>query len=186
MKLSAIIALIISLPAVIISGISLLSKTNFESIFLTHDQLLKKRYLSMGEMAFYITYIVTFIYILWMVFVSKSNYGSIDKTNTFLIAMSIFFSSWILLILYSKFLTNLLVKNKTMYKVSIEGLGYVYILKMLNHETCICSKDAHANLNDLNHQIHLVRIEDLIKLPITKEVVTLPSQSFYKKLFNYS
>lgn len=185
MKLPAIIAIIISLPAVIISGISLFSKTNFESVFLTHDQLIKKRYLSMGELAFYITYLVTLIYILGMVFVSKLNYESIDKAKTIFIALSIFFSAWILLILYNKFLTDLLVKNKTMYKVSIEGLGDVYILKMLNHETCICSKDAHANLNDLNHQIHLIRIEDLIKLPITKEVVTLPSQSFYEKLFNY-
>lgn len=186
MKVSAIIALIISLPAVIISGMSLLSKTNFESIFLTHDQLLKKRYLSMGELAFSITYLATLIYVLWIVFVFKLNYESIDKTKIILIAMSIFFISWILLILCSNFLTNLLVKNKTMYKVSIEGLGDVYILKMLNHETCICSKDAHANLNNLNHQIHLIRIEDLIKLPITKEVVTLPSRSFYQKLFNYS
>ncbi|WP_214770844.1 hypothetical protein [Exiguobacterium sp. s133] len=184
MKSSAIIALIISLPAVIISGISLLSKTNFESIFLTHDQLLKKRYLSMGEAAFYIAYLATIIYILWMIFVTKLNYESIDKTNTIVIALILFFTFWVLLILYSKLLTNLLVNNKTMYKVSIEGLGDVYILKMLNHETCICSKDAHANLDDLNHQIHLVRIEDLIKLPITKEVVTLPSQSFYQKLFN--
>lgn len=96
----------------------------------------------LGETAFYITYIITIIYILCMISISKLNYESIDKMNTFLIAMSIFFSSWILLILYSKFLTNLLVKNKTMYKVSIEGLGYVYILKMLNHETRICSKDA--------------------------------------------
>lgn len=184
MKLPAIIALLISLPAVIISGISLLSKTNFESVFLTHDQLIKKRYLSMGELAFYITYLVTFVYILWMVFVTKLNYESIDKTKTIVIAMSVFFSARILLILYSKFLTNLLVKNKTMYKVSIEGLGDVYILKMLNPETCICSKDAHANLNNLKHQIHLVRIDDLIKLPITKEIVSLPSTGFYTKLFN--
>ena len=116
MKLPAIIALLISLPAVIISGLSLLSKTNFESVFLTHDQLIKKRYLSMGELAFYITYLVTFVYILWMVFVNKLNYESIDKTKTIVIAMSVFFSAWILLILYSKFLTNLLVKNKTCIK----------------------------------------------------------------------
>ncbi|KSU47662.1 hypothetical protein AS033_15520 [Exiguobacterium indicum] len=184
MKLSAIIALIISLPAVIISGMSLLSKTNFESIFLTHDQILKKCYLKMGELAFSITYLATFIYVLWIVFVFKLNYESIDKTKIILIAMSIFFIAWILLILYSNFLANLLVKNKTMYKVFLEGLGEVYILKMLNHETCICSKDAHANLNNLKHQIYLVRIEDLIKLPLTQEIVSLPSQSFYQKLFS--
>lgn len=62
------------------------------------------------------------------------------------------------MILCSKLLTTLLVKSKNMYEVSIKDLGGVYILKMLNHETCICYKDDHANLNDLNHHIDDIKV----------------------------
>ncbi len=86
--------------------------------------------------------------------------------------------------LYREIITNLLIKNKIMLKVSIENLGEVYIIKMFDPATCICSKDAHVDLNDSSHPIYLVRMEDLIKLPITKEIVVIPPKKFYQKLFN--
>ncbi|WP_214749260.1 hypothetical protein [Exiguobacterium sp. E.VS.2] len=179
-EVSAIIVFIFSLLPLFVSGMSLLSNTNFERRFLTDDQLLKKRYLSMGELAFYLTYILTFIYTLWVIFVSES----LNMTNTILIFIGVFFITWILLMLYREIITNLLIKNKIMLKVSIENLGEVYIIKMFDPATCICSKDAHVDLNDSSHPIYLVRMEDLIKLPITKEIVVIPPKKFYQKLFN--
>lgn len=55
---------------------------------------------------------------------------------------------------------------------------------MFDLTTCICSKDALIDLKESNDPIYFTRIEDLNKLPITKEVVVLPSRSIYQKLFN--
>jgi len=183
-KVSAIISFVISLPILIISGISLLSKTDFESAFLTNDQVLKKRYLGMGEIAFFLTYVIILFYTLWMIFVLKVKYELINKVDIAFIAISTFIIIFILLIISSKKLSNFFVKNKTVFKVSIENLGEVYIIKMFDHTTCICSKNAFVNLNDSNQQLYLVRIEDMMKLPITKEIVSIPTRSIYQKLFD--
>lgn len=180
MKISAIIAFIFSLPPLIVYGMSLISKSHFESVFLTDDQLLKKRFLSIGEFAFGLAYLLTFFYILWKLFISET----IDMTSTVLIFLGIFLITWILSILYRRMITDLLIKNKTMLKVSIENLGEVYIIKMFDSTTCICSKDAQVDLNESNDPIYFVRIEDLIKSPITKEKIALPTRSIYQKLFN--
>ncbi|MCT4791052.1 MULTISPECIES: hypothetical protein [Exiguobacterium] len=180
MKVSAIIAFVFSLPPLIVYGMSLVSKSHFESVFLTDDQLLKKRFLSIGELAFYLTYLLIFLYILWKLFISEN----INMTSTILMSVGIFFIAWLLSMLYRRMITNILIKNKTMLKVSIENLGEVYIIKMFDSTTCICSKDPHVDLNKSNDPIYFVRIEDLIKLPITKEVVVLPPRSIYHKLFN--
>lgn len=60
MKISAIIALIVSLSAGIIPGISLVSKTKFESTFMTIKQVLKKRFLIILSAAFYLGFLLSF------------------------------------------------------------------------------------------------------------------------------
>lgn len=180
MKVSVLITLMFSLIPLIVSGWSLLSKNHFESVFLTDDQILKKRFFSLGGSAFSLTYILTLVYILWKKFVSET----INMPDTIFISISIFMIILIFTISFRKLTTNFLIKNKTMLKVSIESLGEVYIIKMFDPTTCICSQDAHVDLNDSNHPKYFVRIEDLIKLPITKEIVALPSRSIRQKLFD--
>lgn len=83
------------------------------------------------------------------------------------------------------FKTNLLcTKLTSLLKVSVEGIEELYIIKMFDLTTCICSKDALIDLKESNDPIYFTRIEDLNKLPITKEVVVLPSRSIYQKLFH--
>lgn len=184
MKTSAIIALIISLSAGIIPAISLVSKTKFESTFMTTEQVLKRRFLITLSAALYLSFLLSFLYALVSYFIKDFKYASIDWPITIIIAISTFMFSFVFFIFYAKPISNFLIKEKAIYKVYLEGLGELYIIKMLNHETCICSYDAHINLDDLDTQIYLVKMEDLIKLPLSKEIVTLPTRNFYKKLFD--
>ena len=70
------------------------------------------------------------------------------------------------------------------YKVNIADLGEVYLIKMLDRETSICSPEADLGLDDLSEETFLVKMDDLMKLPILKEIVPVPTRSIYKKLFN--
>lgn len=117
-------------------------------------------------------------------FIEDLEYEAIDWSLVIIIAISTFMVSFVLFIFYAKPIGNFLIKEKAMYKVYLEELGELYIIKMLDHETCIYSYDAHINLNNLGSQIYLVKMGDLIKLPLSKEIVTIPSRSFYKKLFD--
>lgn len=184
MKISAIIALILSLSAGIIPGISLVSKTNFESTFMTTEQLLKKRFLIILSVALYLAFLIAFFYLLVSYYIKGLSFESLNWPFTVIIAISTFMFTSIFLIFSVKPISNFITKEKAMYKVCIEDLGELYIIKMLDPETCICSYDAHTNLNDLSLKIFLVKIEDLIKLPLEKEIVPVPSRSFYKKLFD--
>lgn len=184
MKTSAIIALIVSLSAGIIPGISLISKTKFESTFMTTEQILKKRFLIILSAALYLGFLLSFFYVLVSYFIKGLSYDSIKWSIAISIAIITFIVSFVFSIFYAKPISNFVIKEKAMYNVCLEGLGKLYIIKMLDHETCICSYDAHTNLNNLGTQIYLVKMEDLIKLPLSKEIVTIPSRSFYKKLFD--
>ncbi|OAN10138.1 hypothetical protein [Exiguobacterium undae] len=184
MKIPSIIALIISLSAGIIPGISLVSKTKFESTFLTTEQILKRHFFIVFVAALYLSFLLSFFYVLVSYFIRDLSYESINWSTVIIIAVSTFLLSFVFSICYAKPISNFIIKEKSVYKVRLENLGELYIIKMLDHETCICSYDPNANLNSPGTQIYLVKVDDLIKLPLSKEIITLPSRSFYKKLFD--
>lgn len=182
MKFPTIIALLLSLSGAGFSAMSLLAKTRFESVFLTSEQLLKRRFLIIASAVLYCTIVVPLIYVQWDMWGMDKSYSSIKET-AILIAFYTFFISSTFLIFYLSTLLNFIVKEKSLYKVSIEDLGELYIIKMKDIEICICSSDAHANLEAGNSQLYFVKLDDMMKLPFTKETVALPPRSFWQKLF---
>lgn len=182
MSIQSIVTVAILLCTLVFSGIVLLSKTTFESMFMTSEQILKKRLFDIFGITIYFSLLIPFFYVMWKFIVFDLSFSSIDWSTCVLIGISTFLITFIFLLFYAKPLRNFIVKEKIVYKVKIEDLGELYIIKMLDKETCICSFNAHTNLDDLKDQIYLIKIDNLIKTPITRESITIPVQSFYKKL----
>lgn len=61
-----------------------------------------------------------------------------------MVALVIFICCLISLGTIEKVVQNFFIKHHFKYKVTINNFGDVYILRMMNQEICICSKDPNA------------------------------------------
>lgn len=185
MSIQGIITLLITLVGVGFAGFSLLSKTAFEGIFMTPEQKMKRRLFALLAAVFYFTILAPFLYILWGTVVNHLELAAINWELATGIAVNTMVISAFILGIVVKRVGNFITKEKTMYKVDIPGLGEMYLIKMLDRETCIFSPDAHLNLEDPSEAPFLVKMDDLMKLPILKESVPAPTRSVYQKLFDW-
>lgn len=184
MKISAIIAIILSLSAGIIPALSLVSKSKFESTFMTTEQNLKRYFFILLSASIYLGGLSSLFYVVISYFNVDFKYVSINWSNAGFFGLFIFIISFSFSALYAKSISNFFIKEKTVYKVCLDDLGELYIIKMLDHQTCICSYNVHADLDSLDSQIYLIKMEDLLKLPLSEEVVTKEPRSFLQKLFD--
>lgn len=184
MAIPALTTAIVSLLTLLLPSMALLSKTSFEINFMTTEQILKKRLFDTLGIILYISFLFPFMYIMWSIYVKNLDFRAIDWVFTLSISIITFLISSVFFTFYTKPIQNILIKNRRMYKVDLDDLGELYIIKMLDHETCICSPDPNIDLDNSNSQIYLVKMENLMKIPILKETVSLPSISIYKKLFS--
>lgn len=184
MTISALLTAIVSLSAILLSSMALLSKTSFEIYFMTTEQILKKRLFDTLGIVLYLSFLSPFIYIVWNIYVKKLEFGAINWRFTLSISITTFLISSVLILFYAKPVRNIMIKDRIMYKVNLDDLGELYIIKMLDQETCICSPNSNIDLNDSNSQIYLIKMDNLMKIPILKEIVPLPPTSIYKKLFS--
>ncbi|MGN7854365.1 hypothetical protein [Exiguobacterium sp. 22311] len=184
MSIQGIIALVISIGGIGFAGFSLLSKTAFEEVFMTTEQKIKQRLFGLLAAVLYFTVLFPFLYVAWGIVVNDLELAWINWELATGIAVNTLVISAAILGIGMKKVGNFITKEKTMYKVNIEGLGELYLVKMLDRETCIFSSDAHLDLDDLSEETFLVKMDDLMKLPILKEVVPVSTRSIYQKLFN--
>lgn len=184
MNIPGFLASIIGICIVLISGYSLLYKTDFEKVFMTTEQKLKQKLVMYVLLIGYTTFLVPFLYIMCNISINNSDQFSIDWNKTISIAITTFFTSSFIVLVCIKKINNFVIKEKTMYKVDVEDIGEVYLIKMFDKEICICSLDANTDLENLSEKIFLIKMDDLMKLPILKEKIPLPTRSIYQKLLN--
>ncbi|WP_223638888.1 hypothetical protein [Planococcus sp. 4-30] len=184
MSIQGVIALLISICGIGFAGFSLLSKTAFEEVFMTTEQKIKQRLFALLAAVLYFTVLFPFLYVAWGIVVNNVELASINWELATSIAVNTLVISAFILGIGMKKVSNFITKEKTMYKVNIADLGEVYLIKMLDRETCICSPEADLDLDDLSEETFLVKMDDLMKLPILKEIVPVPTRSIYQKLFN--
>lgn len=183
MSIQGSITLLITLVGIGFGGLSLLSKTAFEGVFLTTEQKIKQRLFALLAAIFYFTICVPFLYVVWGTSVNNLEFAAVNWERTTALAVYSMIISAFIFGIGIKRVSNFITKEKTMYKVNIPGLGEMYLIKMLDRETCIFSTDAHLNLEDPSEETFLVKMDDLMKLPILKESVPVPTRSVYQKLF---
>lgn len=155
-----------------------------EQVFLTHEQKIKLYYIKLISLSGLIAFLVADLYILW----SLTFKGKTAETAnwTFAIALSfvVFICCLISLGTIEKVIQNLLMKSHYKYKVTLDKIGEVYILKMMNEQLCICSKDPNADLYRNDMESILVRLEDLIQQPLIREEIQVPGRPIWKKLLD--
>lgn len=184
MSIQGGITLLITIVGIGFAGFSLLSKTAFEEIFMTTEQKIKQRLFALLAAVLYFTVLVPFLYVAWGTGVNDLEFAAVNWERTTGIAVYSMIISAFIFGIGVKRVGNFITKEKIIYKVDIPDLGEVYLIKMLDREICICSKDAHLNLNDPSEETFLVKMDDLMKLPLLKESIPVPTRNVYQKLFS--
>lgn len=177
MSMQGVIALLISISGLWFAGYVLLSKTSFEEVFMTTEQKMKQRLFAVLVAVLYFTILFPLLYVTWECLeITSINWSMVSS-----IALNTFVISLVILGRVIKTIANFITKEKIMYKVTIDGLDEMYLIKMLDREICICSPNASVDLNDLSEETFLIKMNDLMKLPILKENFPLPPLSTYQK-----
>ncbi|WP_298468974.1 hypothetical protein [uncultured Psychrobacillus sp.] len=183
MGVPALLSIVTLIVAVIISGKALLSKSELEQVFLTHEQKIKMHYYKLFGLSGLIAFLVSDLYILWSITINKKTAEMVNWSFAFGIALVIFICCLISLGTIERFVQNFLIMHHFKYKVTLNNFGDVYILRMMNQEVCICSKDPNVVFlrNDDIESI-LVKVDDLLLKPLTKERLQKPNKSFWQKV----
>lgn len=177
MKITTIVALITLILSVVFPGMALLSKSKVEKIFLTAEQLIKSHFYSLVTFSLYISMLFTDICWIWNYFFKKEVLSWSFSLSLFILT---FFISLITAHAISRFLVKFILKKHEKYKVSIEGIGFVYIIKMLNENTLLCSKEPNAEFIKGYDKYIIIKIDELNKRQLIKEKVTKPERNYWQ------
>lgn len=181
--ISAIISVVTFFIGIAVSGKALLSKSELEQVFLTHEQKIKMYYYKLFGLSGLIAFLVGDLYILWSLTINKKTAETANWSFAFALALVIFICGLISLGTIEKIVQNFFVKHHFKYKVNLIDYGEVYILRMMNAEICICSKDPNADFIKTDVESVLVKLDGLIQTPFIKEKIDKPHKSFWQKVF---
>jgi hypothetical protein len=170
--LSYIIPLLITVGGVLIPINVLNSKTILGRTFFTDEQRIKVRYYNNVAFSLIISFAIA--------------YFSLALTSALVLGITSFIISLMLISPLIRWIDNFFIKNHIKYKVVLnEESGPVYILRMHDQDTCICSKNPNAELSEQGEYI-LIKMEDLMGKNLVEEKVTKPSRSAWSKFFDLS
>lgn len=180
--LPALISIITVLIGLFISGKALLSKTGLEQVFFTHEQKIKTYLLKLIGVSLLTAFLVGDLYVLWNL-TFRNNIETTNWNYAFGLSIIVFIFSIIFYRSIDKIIKTFFKKHHFKFKVNLEKIGEVYIVRMMNKEICICSKDPNAEILK-NEDFILVKLEDLIQTPFIKEKIATPKISIWEKIFD--
>lgn len=187
MKLvSFLIPLIITLAGTIIPINALNSKSTLSRTFFTDEQKLKVKYYNTFMFSLIIAFAVAYSAIMLRVN-TKVDYQieMIDITFSLEIATWTFVTLLLITSPVMKWIDNFFIKTHIKYKViPSEEIGEVYILRMHDKDTCICSKDPNTESFEEGKYV-LISTQDILGKNLVEEILSKPSRSFLSKLFDF-
>lgn len=168
---------------IILGGNVLNSKSDLEQTFLLQEQKIKMYYYNL----FYLSGILAFIGVAFYTIcreIIERHYKLeiLDWKNAISLGALIFICCLFSLGSIIRLIQNFLISHHFKYKVNLVDIGEVYILKMMNQETCICSKDPNAYFRSDNQEFILINLDNIKQQPLTRWEIKKPKQSFLKKL----
>ncbi|RBP85973.1 hypothetical protein DFO70_1365 [Cytobacillus firmus] len=174
---STIFAIIISLNALSI-------KSGVARIFFTDEQKLKVKYFNMLVFSTIISFGV-FFFSLAMIVRTSSNQ---ELTNSAMVTALFNTIGIFILLLFSlsiiiKWVENFAIKHHIKFKTTLNNKE-IYILKMLDKETCICSSNPNTLYDDSDDEYLLVPIQDIMGKHLIKEMILKPHRSNWSKFFD--
>ncbi|KOO42602.1 hypothetical protein [Priestia koreensis] len=153
---------------------SLLDKSSIEMLFSTIEQKTRQYVYALTLLSFITALGISYVYILWSLYVKKI---ALLSTN-FSMVISIFIMCFILFIPIIITLLNVrdkwFMKEHGKYKVVLDNGTSLYIIRMLNEETCICSENPHVEFKGQNEEYVLIKLDDVMRKSIIKQTLRSP------------
>ena len=164
---------------------TLISKSDLEQVFLTPEQIVKmKFYRTVGFSASF-GVLIADAYFIWCLILEGQTYRTVDWNIVFALALFSFILCLMFISIFQPLYLWIFSRYHYKYKIYIEGIGDIYILKMMNQDVCICSKDPNADFKQGDSDSFLLKLDDLMKKPLIKLRIQRP-QSYIQKLIKYN
>lgn len=179
MKITTVIALITLIMSTMIPALALLSKSRVEKVFLTGEQAIKYYFYSLLTLSFCFSVLITDVYFMWIFLIEKTHYPWSVWASIFIIS---FFFIMLLAHNLLKSLNKFAIRYHHKYKFKIDSIGFVYIIKMLNDSTLLCSKEPNAEFIKGFDSYLIIKVDELNKKQLIKEKIFKPERTFWQKL----
>jgi hypothetical protein len=184
--LSYIIPLLITVGGVLIPINALNSKNNLGRTFFTDEQRLKLRYFNNVSFSLIMSFAIAY-YSLVLKVHTEGNFQieTQELTSALVLGITSFIILLMLIPTLIRRIENFFFKNHIKYKVVLtEEDGPVYILRMHDQDTCICSKNPNADFSEPGEYI-LISKQDLMGKILTEEKIPKPPRSAWSKLIDF-
>lgn len=131
-----------------------------------------------------ISFLVGDLYILFSITIKKQTIETADWSFAIALALIIFICCLVTLGTVERIIQNFSIKYHYKFKVKLDTESEeVYILRMMNDEICICSKNPNSDLVKNDSESIFVKLDDLINKPLIKEKIEKPKLTFIQKIF---
>lgn len=168
--------------SLLVSGQAMASKSFFEQTFLTEEQKIKLRNLNLLFLSILLGSFASYIGFVWQFSVKGQSFNQIHWEPLGVWWVFWFLCSLVFLYPLLRLIDSFFIKFHYKYKIELETIGPVYIVKMLNPETCICSKDPNVKFSEENEEFYLVKMEALTQQKLLKEKIQKPKRSVWKRI----
>ncbi|MBY0097316.1 hypothetical protein [Mesobacillus maritimus] len=183
--LTVIIPLFITLAGVFIPINALNLKSKLGRTFFIDEQKIKVRYFNTFLFSFIMAVLVAYFYLFFIL--NRFNNIQIESTEigaALGLGTVVFFIFLLITSPLFTWINNFFIKDQILYKVvpSIE-IGPVYILRMHDKDTCICSENPNAEFSQHAEYV-LVSMEEILGKTLIEVYIPKPPRSFLSRLFD--
>jgi hypothetical protein len=151
---------------------ALTAKTRVEMELLTTENKIKAKYYSIIGLSFALSFLICDIYLI------IKNFSNSEVSWTYIVTLFVVLFIGFLFFIGGtiSFISNIFIKHHYKIKINIEDIGEVYIIKMLNENICLCSRDPNIELKGGNGEYIAIKLEDITKREIVVEKIVKPER----------
>ncbi|MGD6969364.1 hypothetical protein ACQCVP_23555 [Rossellomorea vietnamensis] len=180
--MAALLSSIAFLVGTFVSGKALISKSEIEQVFLTREKKIKMYYYTLLVLSGLIAFLIGDLYILWHIFINDKTVETVNWNFAIALTLVVFICCLVTLGTLAKLIQTFFIKEHYKYKVQLINIGEVYIIGMMNEEICICSANPNAEFVREDLESILIKLDDLIHKPLTREKIEIPQKTTWQKI----
>ncbi|KAB2329431.1 hypothetical protein [Bacillus mesophilum] len=174
---SIIVPVIFTISGALMGVNTLNAKTSIGRSLMTDEQRIKVKYYNYIQISILLATTATFI------MASHTLPNDISTfIGVFLINLALFLLAVPVIIMW---IVNFCFKSHYKYKFHHDDLGDLYIIRMLDQETCICSTDANLMYTEDPNEYYLIPLEKVKDKKLIQEKITKPNRKFWQNLMDY-
>lgn len=184
--ISGTLALLTLVFGALISLNVLHEKSDVGQVFFTDEQRVKVYFYRLFMLSF-ILFIESFLIFIIVAILSGNNQAATDPETlgtALALGIGVFLLSILSLGRIIKWYQNIFIKRHYKFRITLPSGEYVYIIRMLNSEICICSKDPDAGFKENTKKTFLVPVQNITEKPLVKISFPKPKQTWIQKIFD--